>query len=158
MSKAADYEAKTEALLKPIAEKHDIEIYDVEYVKEGSDYILRAYIDKEGGVCLNDCETVSRALSNLLDENDFIAKAYVLEVSSPGLERQLKKDKHLQKSIGAEVLIKTFKPIEGQPKGTKNVTGQLKRFDAEKVVLEIEGAEATFNRLDIAMMRLKFEF
>ena len=99
MSKRETYEAKTEELLMPIAEANRVEIYDIEYVKEGSDWYLRAYIDKEGGVTINDCESVSRALSDELDKADFIEDAYILEVSSPGLGRTLKKDKHLQKSL-----------------------------------------------------------
>ena len=99
MSKREDYESRTEELLAPIAEVNQVEIYDVEYVKEGSDYYLRAYIDKPEGVNILDCENVSRALSEALDKADFIPDAYILEVSSPGLGRTLKKDKHLQKSI-----------------------------------------------------------
>ena len=112
MSKREDYENRTEELLTPIAEVSQVEIYDVEYVKEGSDYYLRAYIDKPEGVNILDCENVSRALSEALDKADFIPDAYILEVSSPGLGRTLKKDKHLQKSIGEEVEIKLFKPID----------------------------------------------
>ena len=106
MSRRDDYEAKTEALLSPIAQANGVEIYDVEYVKEGSDWYLRAYIDKPEGVNIIDCENVSRALSEALDREDFIPDAYILEVSSPGLGRTLKKDKHLLKSIGEEVEIK----------------------------------------------------
>ena len=108
MSKREDYESRTEELLAPIAEANQVEIYDVEYVKEGSDYYLRAYIDKPEGVNILDCENVSRALSEALDKADFIPDAYILEVSSPGLGRTLKKDKHLQKSIGEEVEIKSI--------------------------------------------------
>ena len=99
MSKRETYESKTEQILSPIAEKYGVEIYDVEYVKEGKDWYLRAYIDKPEGVNINDCENVSRALSDELDKADFIPDAYILEVSSPGLGRALKKDKHLQKSL-----------------------------------------------------------
>ena len=94
MSRRADYESKTEALLMPIAQRWGVSIYDVEYVKEGSEYYLRAYIDKPEGVTIQDCENVSRALSDELDREDFIPDAYILEVSSPGLGRTLKKDKH----------------------------------------------------------------
>ena len=100
MSRSEEYETKTEQLLAPIAEKCQVSVYDVEYVKEGSDYYLRAYIDKPEGVNIQDCENVSRALSDALDAEDFIPDAYILEVSSPGLGRALKKDKHLQASIG----------------------------------------------------------
>ena len=93
MAKKDDYESRTEELLKPITEELGFEIVDVEFVKEAGEYYLRAYIDKEGGITIDDCETVSRRLDKLLDEKDFISEAYILEVSSPGLGRQLKKDK-----------------------------------------------------------------
>ena len=101
-----NYEERTEALLEPIVAAAGVSVYDVEYVKEGGEWYLRAYIDKPEGVNINDCETVSRALSDRLDEEDFIEDAYILEVSSPGLGRTLKKDKHLEKSIGQEVELK----------------------------------------------------
>ena len=91
MSRKENYQARTEELLKPVADANHVEIYDVEYVKEGSDWYLRCYIDKEGGVSINDCENVSRALSDELDREDFIEDAYILEVSSPGLGRTLKR-------------------------------------------------------------------
>ena len=97
MSKRETYESETERLLTPIVERFGVEIYDIEYVKEGSDWFLRVYIDKPEGVNINDCENVSRALSDELDKEDFISDAYILEVSSPGLGRTLKKDKHLAK-------------------------------------------------------------
>ena len=99
MSKRETYESRTEQLLMPIVSKHGVEIYDVEYVKEGSDWYLRAYIDKPEGVNIVDCENVSRELSDVLDAEDFIPDAYILEVSSPGLGRTLKKDRHLEKSL-----------------------------------------------------------
>jgi len=100
MAKRDDYEQKTERLLLPIMERTGFELVDVEYVKEGSNYYLRAYIDKEGGITIDDCELVSRELSDLLDAEDFIPEAYYLEVSSPGLGRQLKKEKDFARSIG----------------------------------------------------------
>lgn len=155
MSKRETYEARTEELLLPIAAANGVEIYDIEYVKEGSDWYLRAYIDKEGGVNINDCEAVSRALSDELDRTDFIADAYILEVSSPGLGRALKKDKHLQKSIGQAVEIKTYKPVNGN----KEFEGVLKAFDAEAITLETEDAEdMILLRSDIAAIRLAFDF
>ena len=131
-----------------------VEIYDVEYVKEGADYYLRAYIDKPEGVNINDCETVSRALSDALDKEDFIEDAYILEVSSPGLGRTLKKDKHLQKSIGKEVEIKTYKPIEK----CKEFAGILKSFDDKSITIETENGEQTFERSDVALIRLALDF
>ncbi|MCI8358366.1 MAG: ribosome maturation factor RimP [Lachnospiraceae bacterium] len=154
MSKRGNYEAETERLLAPIAQRCGVEIYDIEYVKEGSDWYLRAYIDKPEGVNINDCENVSRALSDELDREDFIEDAYILEVSSPGLGRTLKKDKHLAKSIGEEVEIKTYKPIEKQ----KEFQGVLKAFDTETVTIETENAEKIFARNEIALIRLAFHF
>ena len=154
MSKRETYEVRCEQLLLPIAEKCGVEIYDVEYVKEGSDYYLRAYIDKPEGVNINDCETVSRALSDALDKEDFIPDAYILEVSSPGLGRTLKKDKHLQKSIGQEVEIKLFKPIDK----CKEFAGVLDSFDEEKITILEENVPRTFDRTDIALIRLALDF
>lgn len=155
MAKKESYEAKAEELLLPIATANGCEIYDVEYVKEGSDYYLRAYIDKPEGVSIIDCENVSRAFSDKLDEVDFIADAYILEVSSPGLGRTLKKDRHLARSIGEEVEIKTFKPIDKQ----KDFAGILKSFDKDTIVIEAEeGKELTFTRSDIAIIKLALDF
>lgn len=157
MAKRDTYEAKFEAILLPITEKFQVEIYDVEYVKEGSEWYLRAYIDKEGGVTIDDCENVSRAVSEVMDQDDFIPEAYILEVSSPGLGRTLKKDKHLQKSIGDEVEIKTYKPIEKQ----KEFSGILSAFDADTITIvtdEETEQEMTFNRNDVALIRLALDF
>lgn len=154
MSKRETYEAKTEALLAPIAAAGGVEIYDVEYVKEGSDWYLRAYIDKPEGVNIEDCEKVSRALSDALDQEDFIEDAYILEVSSPGLGRTLKKDKHLEKSLGNEVEVKTYKPIEK----CKEFAGILKAYDKDTVTIETESGEMIFSKSDIALIRLAFDF
>lgn len=149
-----EYEARTEELLLPIVEQYGIEIYDVEYVKEGSEWYLRAYIDKPGGVDILDCEKVSRALSDVLDREDFIAESYILEVSSPGLGRALKKDKHLQKSLGEEVEIKTYKPVEG----SREFSGILKAYDDKTITIENDHAETSLNRSDIALIRLALDF
>ena len=154
MSKRESYETRTEELLKPIVESAGVEIYDVEYVKEGSDYYLRAYIDKPEGVNILDCENVSRALSEALDKADFIPDAYILEVSSPGLGRTLKKDKHLQKSIGEEVEIKLFKPIDK----CKEFSGILESFNADNITITEDGSPRTFARADIALIRLALDF
>lgn len=156
MSKREDYEAKTEELLKPIAEANHVDIYDVEYVKEGSDYYLRAYIDKPEGVSIADCENVSRALSDKLDEADPIPDAYILEVSSPGLGRTLKKDRHLEKSIGRDVEVKLYKP--GETDKRKEFAGVLKGFDAENIRIETDGEEKLLARKDIAVIRLALDF
>lgn len=169
MSKRENYEAKTERLLMPIAEKYGVEIYDVEYVKEGSDWYLRAYIDKPEGVGILDCENVSRALSDALDAEDFIPDAYILEVSSPGLGRTLKKDRHLEKSLGAEVEIRTYKPIDGR----KEFSGILSAYDGDTITIEEpqtggkatdagegkeSGTERVLNRKEIALIRLALDF
>jgi ribosome maturation factor RimP len=185
MSRASSYETKTEFLLASIAEEKQVKIYDVEYVKEGSDYYLRVYIDKPEGVNISDCEAVSRALSDVLDEQDFIADQYILEVSSPGLGRQLKSDKHLNYSLGEDVEIKTYRvmelPATGlSPKGFsgKEFVGRLKRFDDASITIEWGSAiefgdangsgdanegddvanEYTFARSDIAVIRLALDF
>ena len=154
MSKRENYEARTEELLKPIAEANGVDIYDVEYVEEAGEWYLRAYIDKEGGVTIDDCEAVSRALSDALDNPEFIEDAYYLEVSSPGLGRTLKKDRHFEKSIGMEVDLKTYKPVDG----SKEFTGTLKSFDKDTVTLMILEKEVSFSRKDIAKINLTLDF
>ena len=155
MSKRENYEERFEKILLPITEDAGVEIYDVEYVKEGSDWYLRAYIDKGGGVTIEDCEKVSRAVSEVMDREDFIPDAYILEVSSPGLGRALKKDKHLARSMGEEVEIRTYKPIEKQ----KEFSGILRDFDAESITIEPEeGTNIKFARSDVALIRLALDF
>ncbi|MCI8317986.1 MAG: ribosome maturation factor RimP [Lachnospiraceae bacterium] len=155
MSKKETYEQKTEELLLPLVEKHQFELVDVEYVKEGGNWYLRAYIDKQGGITVDDCEIISRALSDLLDQHDFIEEAYILEVSSPGLGRPLKKEKDFARSLGEEIEVRTFRPINHQ----KEFTGILKEYDKEKIVIEAENQETMeFDRSDIALVRLAFDF
>jgi ribosome maturation factor RimP len=158
MAKKESYEERAELLLKPIVDTYGCEIYDVEYVKEGSDWYLRAYIDKPEGVNIIDCENVSRAFSEKLDEEDFIGDAYILEVSSPGLGRALKKDRHLEKSIGEEVEVKTYKPIDRQ----KEFIGILKSYDKDTITIETEKDSETkdmvFAKSDIAIIRLTLDF
>ena len=154
MSKRENYEEKAESLLAPIVEKVGVSVYDVEYVKEGNDWYLRVYIDKPEGVNINDCVEVNRAFSDVLDEEDFIEESYTLEVSSPGLGRTLKKDRHLQYSIGEEVEVKTFKPIDK----VKQFVGILKSFDKESLTIEEENGERTFKRSEIALIRLTLDF
>ncbi len=156
MSKHIDYEQKTEELLRPITEEYGVEIYDIEYVKEGADYYLRAYIDKEDGVNIGDCENVSRALSDALDAADFIPDAYILEVSSPGLGRKLTKDRHLDRSIGDEVDIRFYKPPDGFK--TKELSGVLEGYDSEHIIVTIDGEQREFERKSISQIRLAFDF
>ena len=154
MGRRENYEQRTEELLKPIAEEYGVEIYDVEFVKEAGEYYLRAYIDKEGGVNIGDCEAVSRKLSDELDKADYIEEGYILEVSSPGLGRTLRKDRHSMKSIGEEVEIKTYKPIDK----VKEFTGILKAFDEKTITITEGDADRVFERSDIAKIRLTFDF
>ncbi len=128
---------------------------DVEYVKEGSDYYLRVYADKEGGITINDCEIVNRALGDLLDKDDYIDDAYILEVSSPGLTRPLKKENDFKRSIGKLVEIKTFAKVNG----AKEFEGILKAYDADTVTIELEDeTEIVVSRKDISMIRLAFVY
>lgn len=155
MAKKEDYEFRTEKLLEPILEKNNFELVDVEYVKEGGNWFLRVYIDKPGGINIEDCELVSRALSDLLDEHDYIPDAYILEVSSPGLGRQLKKDKDFTRSIGEEVEIKLYKAINKQ----KEIFGILDSFDKDSITIALEDESTlTIERKDIAMIRLALDF
>ena len=155
MPKRETYESRTEQLLQPMMEEHQFELVDVEYVKEGGTWYLRAYIDKPDGITINDCEVISRALSDKLDEEDFIEDSYVLEVSSPGLGRPLKKEKDFQRSIGEAVEIKLYKPQDG----TKEYTGILKEFDKDTVTIEKEdGSCVVFSRDALALIRLAFDF
>lgn len=155
LSKKEVYEQKTEEILIPIVEKHGFDLWDVEYVKEGGNWYLRAYIDKPGGIMVDDCEVVSRELSDILDEKDFIDEAYILEVSSPGLGRPLKKEKDFARSLGEEVEVRTYRAIDRQ----KEFIGILKDYDKDTVTIEYEDGETmTFDKADIALIRLAFDF
>ena len=149
-----DIEAKTEALLMPILDEFGFELWDVEYVKEGSEYYLRAYIDKEGGITIDDCVDVSRKLSDKLDEDDFIDSEYIFEVSSPGLGRTLKSDRDFTKSIGRDTDIKLYKPIDK----VKEFEGILKAFDNDTLTFLIDGNERVFNKSEVASVKLHVEF
>ena len=155
MSKREQYEQQTEELLLPIVESNGFELVDVEYVKEAGTWYLRAYIDKPGGISVDDCEIVSRAFSDILDEKDYIEDTYIFEVSSPGLGRPLKKEKDFKRSIGEEVEIRTYRPINRQ----KEFVGILKEYDPDTVTIEYEDGETeSFQRSDIALIRLAFDF
>ncbi|MCI5899360.1 MAG: ribosome maturation factor RimP [Firmicutes bacterium] len=154
MTRRETYESRTEALLKPLVDAHGFELVDVEYVKEAGNWYLRAYIDKPGGIAVDDCEVISRALSDKLDEEDFIDESYILEVSSPGLGRPLKKDKDFARSIGKEIEVRTFRAIDRQ----KEFTGILKEFDKDSFTIVIEENEMTFQRAETALVRLAFDF
>ena len=155
MGRKISYEEKTEQLIQPFIDAHHFELVDVEYVKEGSDWYLRVYIDKEGGITVDDCEVISRVLSDWLDKEDFIEDSYILEVSSPGLGRPLKKDKDFERSLGEQVEIRLYKARNKQ----KEFEGVLKSYDKDTVTIETEdGNQETFERGDIALIRLALDF
>lgn len=155
MSKREIYEQKTEEILLPIVEEYGFELVDVEYVKEGSTWYLRAYIDKPGGINIDDCEKVSRRLSDILDEKDYMDDAYIMEVSSPGLGRPLKKEKDFKRSLGEEVEIRTYRMMDKQ----KEFFGILKDYDDSTVtILQEDETLKTFAKSDIALIRLAFDF
>lgn len=153
-----EIEAKCEELVTPILNERSFELVDVEYVKEGSNYYLRVYADKEGGITINDCVDVSRSLSPLLDayEKDF-KDAYILEVSSPGLLRPLKKDKDFARNLGKMIEIKLFRPLENSK--TKEFEAELVEFDEKTITVILDDEErVVIDRSNLALIRLAFEF
>ena len=155
MSRKETYEQKAEELILPIVEANGFELVDVEYVREGVSWYQRAYIDKEGGITVDDCEIVSRAFSDRLDENGFIGVAYILEVSSPGLGRPLKKEKDYRRSMGKELEIRTYRAVDR----CREFYGVLTAYDEDSVTIEEEdGTLRTFAKTDIALIRLAFDF
>lgn len=154
MSKREVYEQKTEEILLPIIEEYGFELVDVEYVKEAGCWYLRGYIDKPGGITVNDCEAVSRAFSDKLDEKDFIEDSYIMEISSPGLDRPLKKEKDFARSMGKLVEIRTYRPVEKQ----KEFCGILTAYDSNSVTIEEDQGTRTFDKKEIALVRLAIEF
>ena len=154
MSKRETYETRTEELITPILDRMNFELVDVEYVKEGGTWYLRAYIDKEGGITVNDCEAVAREMNEILDREDFVEDSYVFEVSSPGLGRPLKKEKDYIRSMGREVEIRTYRAINRE----KEFYGILTAYDENSVTIDCEGEEKTFQKSDIALIRLAFDF
>ena len=155
MARREEYESKVEAWLLPLLEKNQFELVDVEYVREAGIWYLRAYIDKEGGITVDDCEVLSRELGDWLDQKDFIEDSYILEVSSPGLGRPLKKEKDFARSLGKDVEVRLYRPINKQ----KEFTGTLKAYDADTVTLSMEdGNDLALAKSDIALIRLAFDF
>ena len=180
-------EEKVESLLKPIIENLGYELYDVIYEKEAKDYYLRIFIDKPEGISLEDCETVNNAISDILDEANYIKEQYFLEVSSPGVERLLRKEKHLKQSIGKEITVNLFKPINLEKKESDNfeknkkiensknklketnetkkkqetkkqINGILKDFNKEYIILNVENQEITIETKNIANIKLKYNW
>ena len=147
----AKIEERVEELIKDKIENIGYSLYDVEYAKEGPNYYLRIFIDSEKGIDLDDCEKVSNEINEKLDEADYIKEQYFLEVSSPGVERILRKDRHLEQNIGKQVEVKLFKKDEN---GNKNYIGELKKFDEQSVTID----EAKIERKNIAQMRTVYEW
>lgn len=147
----AKIEERVEELIKDKIENIGYTLYDVEYAKEGPNYYLRIFIDSEKGIDLDDCEKVSNEINEKLDEADYIKEQYFLEVSSPGVERILRKDRHLEQNIGKQVEVKLFKKDEN---GNKNYIGELKKFDEETVTID----EVKIERKNIAQMKTVYEW
>ena len=155
MGKSQIYEEKTEQFLLPILQKNNFELVDIEYVKEGGTWYLRAYIDKEGGITVNDCELVAREMNELLDKEDYIEDSYIFEVSSPVLLRPLKKEKDYVRNMGKQIEIRTYRAINHK----KEFLGCLKAYDADCVTItEEDGTDIIFAKKDIALIRQAFEF
>ncbi len=151
-SKGANIADSVKALAEPIAESFGVRIWDVRFVKEGAEWYLRIFIDKDGGVNINDCENISRGVDPLLDEKDFISQNYILEVSSPGLERELSRDEHLHEYIGKDIKIRLIRPIEGLG---KEFCGVLKAFDGSELTVEDYDGEnqVTLSKKDTAWIK-----
>ena len=155
MGKKENYESRVEKYLLPLMDEHHFELVDVEYVREAGTWYLRAYIDKEGGIAVDDCEVISRKLGEWLDIEDFIDESYILEVSSPGLGRPLKKEKDFIRSMGKDVDVRLYRQIDKQ----KEFTGALSAYDENTVTLTMEdGSLMVFEKPDIALIRLALDF
>ena len=155
MGKKENYESRVEKYLLPLMDEHHFELVDVGYVREAGTWYLRAYIDKEGGIAVDDCEVISRKLGEWLDKEDFIDESYILEVSSPGLGRPLKKEKDFIRSMGKDVDVRLYRQIDKQ----KEFTGALSAYDENTVTLTMEdGSLMVFEKPDIALIRLALDF
>ena len=149
-SKKQIYEQKAEALVLPLVQKCGLELVDVEFVTEGGIHYLRICIDKDGGITFDDCKRIHNPYSKLLDQEDFIEESYMLEISSPGLERPLKKDRDYERNLGREIEVRTYTKISG----AKEFIGLLSEWDKESVTLELdEGELIVIQRSNIAMIR-----
>ncbi|MEE1114073.1 MAG: ribosome maturation factor RimP [Eubacterium sp.] len=155
MSRSDAIEQRAESLLQPILDELNFELVDVEYVREAGTWYLRAYCDKEGGINVDDCEVISRAFGEKLDEEDFIEDSYILEVSSPGLGRPLKKERDYVRAKGQRLEIRTFRSINRE----KEFYGVLKDWNKETVTItDDNGADQVFERSNIALIRMAFDF
>ena len=151
---AKNIEEKVEQLIEKTINELGYKLYDVEYAKEGKDYFLRIFIDKNEGIDLNDCEKVNDAVNPILDAADYIKEQYFLEISSPGIERTLRKDKHLKQNIGEKVEIQLFKPINKQ----KNIIGILKDYNAEQIEIETSEEVCKIDRKNISIIKTVYEW
>ena len=164
MSKHQDYVQKTEALVSPILQKYQYELVDVEFVKEAGSWHLRVYVDKEGGITIDDLTTVNHELSDQMDKEDFISESYILEVSSPGLLRPFKKPRDYLRNIGEDVEMKLFSPVTWEEKGEKysdkEFVGILKEYREEDgtIVLAMDDREMEVQVKDIALIRKYITF
>ena len=139
---------------KPVVEAHGCELWDVEYVREGSEYFLRLYLDKEGGVDINDCEAISRAMDPILDEADPISGSYHFEVCSAGLERVLKRPGDFERFLGENITVKLYRPRNG----LKEIPCVLRGYDNGRLTVEAGKEEITFEKSEVALVRLRVEF
>ena len=151
----ASIEENVTNLVEPIIEKIGYELYDVEYAKEGKNYFLRIFIDNEKGIDLNDCEKVNDAITDILDTENYIKDQYFLEISSPGIERVLRKDKHLEKNIGTDINVKLFKKDEN---GKKEYLGKLKEYNQNEIVIEQEEKEIKIERKNISQIKTVYNW
>lgn len=154
MSNKITIETKTEEYILPLLESRGFSLYDVEFVKEGGEMYLRAYIDKPGGITIDDCVDISREMNVILDKEDYVDEEYIFEVSSPGLGRKLTKDKHLASSIGEEIEIKFYKPFNG----SKELSGILMAFDKDNITVNVDESDVVLSRKDISMIKLALDF
>ncbi len=150
----ASIEEKVETLLQSKITEMGYDLYDVEYAKEGKNYFLRIFIDKENGIDLNDCEKVNDGIMDLLDEADYIREQYFLEVSSPGIERVLRKDKHLASAMGERIEVSLYTTIDKK----KKIDGILTGYDEEKITMTYENDEISIPRKDISQMKTKYDW
>ncbi len=151
----ANIEEKVEKLIKSKIEELNYKLYDVEYTKEGKDNYLRIFIDKKEGIDLNDCEKVNNEINSLLDEADYIKDQYFLEVSSPGIERVLRKDEHLEESIGKEINIKLFQKDETNKKEHRGI---LEKFDKESITIKEQENKIKIERKKIAQIKVVYNW
>ena len=142
------------SLAKPVVEQFGCELWDVEYVREGSEYFLRLYLDKEGGVDINDCEAVSRAFDPILDEKDPIQGSYHFEVCSAGLERVLKRPSDFQRFLGSPITVKLYRPRNG----LKEIPCVLRGYEDGRLTVEAGKETVTFEKSEVAQVRLRVEF